>query len=113
MPPWRASLPPLRQTRQQPPLDARLVEPDTIGGMAVCPWALLDLAHFCEKFRTHGGPAPCPTAPLLHPPAPEADAVAQRTPLAGPVADAPGGTPAPARPDADRPPRRQRRGGDT
>ncbi len=57
-----------RQIRRQPALDAGVVGPDTTA-VTACPWALLELAHFCQEFRTRtGGAAPCPIDPSRSPP---------------------------------------------
>src|SRR3954468_7161116 len=88
-----------RRSGRRPPIDKGVVGEDTTEVVA-CPWALLDLARFCQEHHACAeGAAPCPTDPSPSPPAPE-PAPTDRASVAGPADRLSGGAARTTRPDA-------------
>ena len=107
-----ASCAPSRKSRPRLPVDDIVVAADKTKSVAVCPWALLELARVCQEYRAvHGGSEPClsPSPPSC-PPA-VSETARPRTALGGDSSGPAGGVTPPAGSNARRTPRSRRRGG--
>jgi hypothetical protein len=59
-----------KRSGQKPAVCTPVVEVATSDLITICPWALLELAHWCQgQLQANGGTAPCPDpCPTLYPP---------------------------------------------